>query len=225
MVTARHSNRASSHEALPHPLLEETQEYMLNASARLLADDPEAVFTHLATTTDPGGDLTTAFWHLLVSRGDAEAIAGTLQRLRGGPEVDLAVFSSRGTDPDYEYPYARNLAFAAATLNRGFTQSAEDARGDIDVIARVAGVATAVTGLYSSAAAITEMAMGAGTEWTIDGHAAATRADIDSQLAHLIDAATSRLRPPDGADLAPFPDGGNALLAWTIVYTRLLPHA
>lgn len=225
IIAARHSGTGAAGRRQPRPLLEETQEHLLSASIQFLTAAPEEAFTHLATIADPGGDLTCAFWSHLVSRGDTASIAATLEGLRGGPGVDLDRFTSRGTDPDYEYPYARNLAFAAATLNRGLTQSAQEAQGDIDAIGRIAGVATAVAGLYSGASGVVEFATGAGADWSIETYATKVKTNIDDQLADLIDAVTTQLRPPDGVDLNPFPHAGNALLAWTSVYIELLPSA
>ncbi|MDJ0664940.1 MAG: hypothetical protein QNJ75_10285 [Acidimicrobiia bacterium] len=225
MAAAQRSSEASSDEHHSHPGLDATGEHLLDASVRFLAANPDAVFTDLATNADPDGDLTTAFWHLLVSNGDAESMAAVLQGLRGGAAIDLDRFSARGRDPGYEYPHARNLAFAAATLNRGMTRSAQDAQGDIDAISRVAGVATTAAGLISGGSAVAESLIGTGTGWTIESFAAAAKSDINDQLADLIDKATARLRPPDGADLGQFAGAANALLAWTSVYTRLLPYA
>ena len=225
IAIARHPDASAMRDEGSRRLSTDAQSHLLAAAGQLMAADPEAVLTHLAMTADPEGDLTAAFWHGLVSRGEAGSIATVLDELRGGDEVDLARFSARGAIEDYEYPHARNLAFAAATLNRGFTKSAAEAHGDIDAIARVAGVATSVAGLLTGGSALAESLVGTGAGWTVESHAAAVGTEIDEQLADLIDTATSRLRPADGVDLSAHQDAGNALLAWTSVYTRLLPFA
>jgi hypothetical protein len=225
IATARHPAAHTTKDHPSHQLDPETGDHLLAAAAGFLAKDTEAVLTHLATNADPGGDLTAAFWHSLVARGDAESIANIVDGLRGGAEVDLARFAARGTRPEYQYPHARNLAFVAATLNRGFTKSATDAQGDIAAIGRIAGVASTVAGLVTGGSAVAESLVGTGAGWTIEGHANSVNAGIERQLETLIDTATSRLRPGEGVDLSQSPGAGNALLAWTSVYTRLLPHA
>ena len=193
----------------------------LDAATDLIIADPNAVIQELATDLDRDGSLTTTYWGLLTAAGQGGTIASILSQLRGGATVQTDEFGRRGPDPAYTYPHARNLAFTAATLNRAFTVYAEEAKGDIDAITRLAGVIVATAGILSGVGDIGAGLIGISADWELSGVAATTKQGVDEELVILIDVVTERLRPLDSAP--PLPDG--AADAWTDVYLRLMPFA
>lgn len=203
----------------------EAQRALLAAATQLMEGDPAATIKHLASNLDPEGIVTSAYWQLMVENGNAASIGNILRALRGGGEVDIDAFSAVGPDPDYRYPHARNLAFAAATLNRGFVAAADAAKGDIDTISRLAGVATAVVGLVTKGADLITSLVGTGTDLGVAGHAKDVKDDIDAQLANLIDTVTGQLRPTDENIHNPPTGLSGALTAWLNLYTGLLDRA
>ncbi len=197
----------------------------LMAATSFLESDPEATFEHLATTLDPTGQLTSAYWYQMVDHGQAGTIADILRGLRGGDEVDLVTFAAEGADPSYRYPHAGNLAFAAATLNLGLTQSADEADDDIDTIAMVAGIALTIAGALSGVTEIVSALGGTGADLVIDTYADSTKDDIRTQLKALIDQVSAQLRPPEGTAPGVIPGLDGAMMAWTDLYLALLPFA
>ncbi|MCP3998486.1 MAG: hypothetical protein GY722_25975 [bacterium] len=203
----------------------EERQHLLSAATQLLKTDPGATITALAKDLDTSGDLTASYWQLMVEDGRAESIGSILEALRGGEEINIETFSITGADADYRYPHARNLAFAAATLNRGFSGAAAAANGDIDTIVRVTGIATAVLGLVTKGADLITSLVGVSLDLGVAAHGEAVKEDIAVQLETLIDTVSHQLRPTD--ERLPNPPTGlsGALTAWTNMYLQLLPGA
>ncbi len=202
---------------------ETMQDDLLDAATHLINSDANAVIEKLATGLDRDGELMTSFWHLLADRGAGEAIGDILVNLRGGDTVDLDRFCDIGSTAGYDYAHARNLAFAAATLERAFTSQAEDAKDDIDAIVRVSSVLMAAVGLVPGASKVIEAAFGLATERTLSRQGESTKKDIDQSLAALGDQIRLRLFPADLPESEP-PGFGYATRAWLDVVENLSPR-
>ncbi|MDJ0953166.1 MAG: hypothetical protein QNJ81_05765 [Acidimicrobiia bacterium] len=198
---------------------------MLELAARLLTKDPNGLIQELATGNDVAGEATSAFWRLLAERGEGEVIGHIVDRLRGGGIVSVDAFCTEPSPvPGYFYPHARNLAFAAGTLVKAFTAQAEEAKDDIDAVARTAGALIGVLGHVSGTGGVVDNAFGAGTDWVLTGHGDDVKDDIDRELARLIDEIRPRMLPPPLPGDGP-PGYGGAIRAWLDTYGRLLPGA
>jgi hypothetical protein len=169
---------------------------LLNAAVTLLAADTDNVITHLATTIDPDGNLTSDFLLRLVSRkhvGDLGLIADSL---RGGPEVDPVRF---GDIEGYPYSHAANLGYLAGALCNALDRYADRARSVVDGWSLLASAAFFVTGSLlevtsTAAAAVGSIAEYGATGW-IGGK---TQANIDSGLSEVKIVVEQALRPDTG---------------------------
>jgi hypothetical protein len=201
--------------------IEHTRMEALSTATRLLVTDPDSVIQRLATTLDPDGLLMTAYWYEMVEDDRAGDIAAVLDSLRRGDWVDLGRFSEIGPNPDYCHPNARNLAFAAGTLVNAFTAQADKTAGDIDAIARIAGLVITAAGLRPGIPNMAESGSSSGTDYLLAWHADKTKDNINAALAALIDRATLRLQPLEKPVTGP-PGYGGAMRAWSDMYLRLV---
>ena len=197
----------------------------LTLQTALLLGNLDDTIQQLATEIDPSGEVTTEYWRQMVDDGRSESIAAILRQIRGGADLDLEAFATRGDDHDYSYPRARNLAFVAATVNRGLTECAENAADDIEFIKRISGVAMTVVGLMSIPAEAAAALIGLGTEIGIDAHADGTIEELNVQLDQLIDNVTDTLVPTRENVKDPSADLALATVIWTDIYRHLMPNA
>ncbi len=178
-------------------ILNDTQEQFLAAATRLLASDANGVVAELATELDEDGALTTSYFRQLVDLGRSDGLHRVIIALRGGDTVDSARFAEYGTDPDYPYPHAQNLAFLAGGLSNALAAYAGEAKADIDAISMGAGLAIAsvgpvAEGLSWAAATVTPMLGDGAINWFASNN---VQGDIDEHRDELIEVVETHLQP------------------------------
>ena len=178
-------------------ILNDAQEQFLAAATRLLASDANGVVAELATELDEDGALTTSYFRQLVDLGRSDDLYRVVTALRGGDTVDSVKFAEYGTDPDYPYPHAQNLAFLAGGLSNALAAYADEAKAAIDAISIGAGLAIAAVGpiaegLSWAAATVTPLLGDGAINWFASNN---VQGNIDEHLDGLIEAVETHLQP------------------------------
>ncbi len=214
------------HDRAASELLRAAQLELLDQATQLMVSDANGIVAQLATALDTDGALTTAYLYELVDREQTGRLSQFVDAVRGGNEVDPAVFAESGVDPDYRYPQAQNLGFVAGSLHRAVTRSAQDAKSDINSIVAGSQLAATVAGLgfakileaVASSSVVTDLiAEFAGTSYW----AAKTQIEIDESLDRLIETITTTLQPQRPLSSNP-PNLGEALMSWDDRYDTVL---
>lgn len=197
---------------------------LLGDATHLLITDADAVVTELATRLDRDAALTTAYFHELIDHDLTGDVGRIVDSLRGGDTVDVGAFSQLGSDPNYPYPHAQNLAHVAGSLSSALRRYADEAKRDIDLIDLVAKMGSFLAGpLVGGATYLAGLAQGAvglvGEDVAIGLTVANTKRDIDDGLALVTRMVESALRPqlPPDDD----PNFGIALHSWLERYNSL----
>jgi len=195
---------------------------LLGYATELLLDDTNNVIEELATRRDVDGSLTTSYWQMLVDHRRHDDLHAVLGSLRGGDVVDTHRFSAAGTNPGYDYPHARNLAFVAATLNNALREYADESKGDIDAIAWVAGALSFGVGYFLSGIGLVGSVAGTAPDWEVGHRGDTIKDDIDTQYADTARAVKNSLLPSDDPPIE-YPGTAIAQSLWRDLYQELHP--
>ena len=206
-------------------LIRSAEVELLGDATHLLITDTDAVLTEVATRLDRDAALTTAYFHQLLDHDLTGDVGRIVDSVRGGDTVDSVAFSQPGSDPNYPYPHAQNLAHIAGSLSTALRRYADESKRDIDLIDLVAKMGSLLAGpLVGGATYLGGLAQGAiglvSEDVALGGTVAGVKQDIDDGLAHVTQMVESVLRPQlplDDED----PILGEALLWWLERYDSL----
>ncbi|MDX2467421.1 MAG: hypothetical protein QNL12_08910, partial [Acidimicrobiia bacterium] len=199
-------------------LLDDLEDSLISTMTDLITSDANTIVEQLATVHDTDGELTADYLWRLTQGAHYSQLAQVATALRGGDIVDVDRFSTAGTNPDYQYAHAQNLAFFAANLRIALKRTADDAKRQIGLISSVAGMASGLLGVaYTPISKIVGVAVAIAGSLTeaefLEGPASNTSDDIDTQLEYLVEVIETRFQPQYLGDTAP-DRLGDARWAW-----------